>query len=74
MEHESLRDEAFSLACANRKLRELAKYTLLCCECGVTCEACPLCGETGPKGPSGHPYVVCEARSMARALGVEVDG
>ena len=60
----------------NAKLRELVKYTLLCCEKGWPCEECPLCGEQGTSSDvDGREiaYTICNARDMAQELGIEVD-
>lgn len=61
----------------NAKLRELVKYTLLCCERGWPCEECPLCGERGTSTDvDGREvtYTICKARDTAQDLGIEVDG
>ena len=61
----------------NDKLRELVKYTLLCCERGWPCEECPLCGERGTSiDVDGREvtYTICKASDMAQGLGIEVDG
>ena len=52
----------------NAKLREFAKYVLLCSEGDVRCSACPFNANR-----EDGPYVLCGARKAARSLGVEVE-
>ena len=60
------------------RLRELVKYTLLCCEKGWPCEECPLCGERGMSSDADgreitYTYTICNARDIAQSLGIEMD-
>lgn len=69
-------NENDDLKAENAKLRELVKYTLLCCERDWPCEKCPLCGERGASiDVDGREvtYTICKARDTAQGLGIEVD-
>lgn len=60
--------EEYRLKAENEKLREFAKYVLLCSEGDLRCKACPFHANR-----EDGPYVLCGARKAARSLGVEVE-
>lgn len=50
----------------NAKLRELAKYAILCSEGDARCLDCPY------HDKAAEPHIICMMRKAARELGVEV--
>lgn len=53
------------LKAENEKLRDLAKYAILCSECDALCEGCPY--HTTEDG-----HIICTIRKAAAELGIEV--